>query len=171
MTDKIITKQVIVDVPIKEVWRKWTTEEGLKTFLVKDCEVELKIGGAFEMYFNPDAPPGSQGSEGCKILSFLPEKMLSFSWNAPPTIPTIRALGDMAWVVVFFEEINSNRTKVELNHLGFGFFSTHPGNFLKFIYLLFVQHIKGMLFLFKIGNLIVKASLYALKLIFLIPNF
>lgn len=120
MTDRKITKQVIVDVSIKEVWRKWTTEEGLKTFFVKDCKAELKVGGAFEMYFNQDAPPGSRGSEGCKILSFLPEKMLSFSWNAPPTIPAIRALGDVAWVVVFFEETGTDRTQVELNHLGFG---------------------------------------------------
>lgn len=42
------------------------------------------------MYFNLNAPSGKKGSEGMKILSFLPETMLSFEWNAPPDFPEIR---------------------------------------------------------------------------------
>lgn len=120
MNQKIISKHKTLQAPIKNVWWKWTTEEGIKTFFAPDCKVELKRGGAFEMYFILDNPPGLRGGEGCRVLSWLPEKMLSFSWNAPPQIPEIRKLGDVAWVVVLFEAVSENETLVKLNHLGFG---------------------------------------------------
>jgi uncharacterized protein YndB with AHSA1/START domain len=36
------------------------------------------------MLFNQAAKPGEQGGEGMIIMSIQPEKMLSFTWNAPP---------------------------------------------------------------------------------------
>ncbi len=53
--------------------------------------IELRIGGAFEVYFLLDQPRGAQGAEGFRILSYRPLEMLSFSWNFPPEIPEIRS--------------------------------------------------------------------------------
>lgn len=119
MTNKIIKKEIIVAASIKTAWWKWTTEEGIKTFFAKECKVELRRNGAYEMYFLLNNPIGLRGGEGCKVLSYLPEKMLSFSWNAPPDFPNVRAEGDVAWVVLNFLEIKENQTKVTLHHLGF----------------------------------------------------
>ncbi len=83
-----------------------------------DNNIELKIGGKFEILFLLDNKPGLKGSEGCKILSFLPEKMFSFSWNAPPHIPEIRDLTYKTWVVVEFIEINKHSTNIKISHLG-----------------------------------------------------
>lgn len=117
---KVLTKEKIINYTLPEVWLKWTTEEGMKSFLVENCRIDLQIGGPFELYFLSDAPEGMKGSEGCKILSFIPKKMFSFSWNAPPSIPSIRDLGDVAWVVVEFEEMGPEQTLIRLQHLGFG---------------------------------------------------
>jgi uncharacterized protein YndB with AHSA1/START domain len=84
MTNKLIQKERIVPFSLTESWSKWTTHEGLKTFFGRDNKIELEIGGNFEIYFLMDNPVGLRGSETCKILSFLPREMLSFSWNAPP---------------------------------------------------------------------------------------
>ena len=70
------------------------------------------------MYFAPDAEAGKKGSDGCKILSYLPGKMLSFSWNAPPSIPEVRDHPHKAWVVVRISETEEG-SKVELDHIGF----------------------------------------------------
>ncbi len=118
MTDKQIVKSVIVSKPLNEVWDKWTTHEGLLTFFGADNKIELKPGGAFEIYFLMDNPYGLRGSEGCKVLSFLPQKMLSFSWNAPPQFQQIRSGEYKKWVVVEFEKLGESETRVALTHLG-----------------------------------------------------
>lgn len=115
---KRIVKELIVQQGVSEVWWQWTTTEGLRSFFGANNKMELRVGGPFEIYFSMDAPEGSRGSEKCKVLSFLPEKMLSFSWNAPPTIPAIRKLGPSTWVVVELEEITQEQTKLTLSHLG-----------------------------------------------------
>lgn len=117
MNNSIIAS-VIVDRSIAHVWWQWTTHEGLLTFFGADNRVQLEIGGHFEIYFMLDNPEGLRGSEGCKILSYLPEKMLSFSWNAPPQFPSIRNHDYKTWVVVHFTSTAPNQTSVELQHLG-----------------------------------------------------
>ena len=79
ITDKTINKSIVVNANIDVVWSKWTTREGLLTFFGSDNKIELKPGGSFEIYFMMDNPHGLRGSEGCKVLSYLPKRMLSFS--------------------------------------------------------------------------------------------
>jgi len=51
-------------------------------------------------------------------MSYLPNQMLSFTWNAPPEFAEVRNHQHKAWVVVNFNVINEEQTEVELNHLG-----------------------------------------------------
>lgn len=116
--NKVIFKTKIVNCSIDTVWWKWTTHEGLLTFFGPDNKIKLKLGGAFEIYFLLDNAKGLQGVEGCKIISYLPKKMLSFTWNAPPEHPEIRNHNHKTWVVLNFNSISGKQTEVELNHLG-----------------------------------------------------
>lgn len=95
---KVIKKEATVKAPLRAVWKAWTTDEGVRTFFAPDSNVELKIGGLYEIFFLPDAAEGDKGSDGMRVLSFLPEKMLSFEWNNPPSLPEVR--GEKTWVVV-----------------------------------------------------------------------
>lgn len=118
MSKKIIEKEITVNASLEEVWNRWTTGEGIRAFFAQDCSIELRLGGKYEMYFLKDAEPGQRGSEGCKVLSFIPYEMLSFSWNAPPQFPTIRNGNTHTYVVLNFEKIEASKTKVRLRHLG-----------------------------------------------------
>lgn len=89
-TDQQIKKSYIVPESIEQVWWRWTTHEGLKTFMGVDNMIELTPGGAFEIYFIVDNPIGLRGTEGCKVLAYLPKQMLAFSWNAPPPFAAVR---------------------------------------------------------------------------------
>jgi predicted enzyme related to lactoylglutathione lyase/uncharacterized protein YndB with AHSA1/START domain len=114
LSPREIHHELVVARTRPEVWKQWTTVEGLR-FLVKDAKVELRPGGAYELYFLTGNPPGSQGGEGCRILSFLPERMLSFTWNAPPELARTRL--QFTWVVVSFDDV-AGGTRVKLDHLG-----------------------------------------------------
>lgn len=117
-TGRIIQKSRTVNSPIDTVWWKWTTHDGLRTFFGEDNMMELRVGGPFEIYFSMEAPQGSRGSEGCKVISYLPKEMISFSWNAPPKFPDIRNGEYHTWVVVNLTPLKDNQTKVRINHLG-----------------------------------------------------
>jgi len=114
---KEVRHEAVVAAAPADVFSAWTTKEGIKAFLGVEASVDLKIGGPMELYFGPNLPEGQRGSEGCKILSYDPNRMLSFSWNAPPTAPNERA--KRTWVVVTFEDLGGS-TRVRLAHLGFG---------------------------------------------------
>lgn len=102
-----------------EVWKVWTTKEGLQSFLAPQVRIDLEVGGAFEPLFELDKPPGSQGGEGLQILSYVPHEMISFTWSAPPEFLTIRSHYH-TWVVVRFRTVTPERTRVSLDQMGWG---------------------------------------------------
>ncbi len=113
-----LRKDIIVPASRDQVWAAWTTSEGLKSFFSPAAEIELRVGGKFEIQFLLEAPYGQRGSEDCFILSYLPPEMLSFEWNAPPTFGKLR--DKRTHVVLHFREIEPGKTSVELAHLGWG---------------------------------------------------
>lgn len=101
---------------VDSVWDSWTTSEGMTAFIGANANIELRRGGPFELEFDETAEPGSRGSETCEIISYVPKKMLSFTWNAPPHFENVRFIH--TWVVVEFEAISDDRTQVTLTHAG-----------------------------------------------------
>ena len=117
-SDKILIKEVIVNAPLDMVWRLWTTTQGVQSFFASKADVALRIGGPYEIYFDRSAPRGQQGSEECRVLSFLPMEMLSFEWNAPPKFKHLRKMHTQ--VILQFEELERGQVRVKLSHLGWG---------------------------------------------------
>ena len=115
---KQIEFQVIISAPLSNVWNAWTTEEGAKSFFASECLIDLRVGGAYEMYFDPSAPAGERGGEGLTILAIQPEKMLSFTWNAPPSLPEVR--GQLTHVTLYFQDTDENQTSLHFIHDGWG---------------------------------------------------
>ncbi len=111
-----LVKEVRLAAPPSAIWPLWTSSRGMAQWLLPTSSIELRIGGPYELYFMPDAPEGTRGGEGNRVLSFLPERMLSFTWNAPPTIPHTR--DQRTWVVVELEALSPDETLVRLSHLG-----------------------------------------------------
>jgi len=117
-SDKILRKETFVPATLEQVWNAWTTTEGVKTFFSPEAKVELAVGGPFEIYFILEAPYGSRGSEDCRVLSYLPMEMLSFSWNAPRDFGELRKRHTI--VVLHFQEVGPGKVKVALSQLGWG---------------------------------------------------
>jgi len=108
-----VHKEIVVAAPAHDVFFAFATTEGAKTFFAPDAKVEPRVGGAFEMYFAPDAPPGLKGSEGCKILDMEADSRLVFSWNFPPSLPNIRK--QRTRVMITFFKMSETQTRVLLD--------------------------------------------------------
>lgn len=102
LEDQIVYKFLIY-ASVKDVWHKLSTEEGLKSFFSPNVSAEFKVGGKFEILFDMEQPKGMRGSEGMRILSIERESMLSFTWNAPVSIPLIR--GQMTVVQIYLSAV------------------------------------------------------------------
>ncbi len=120
MVEKVreIVAEVSVPAPLAEVWAAWTTEEGVRSFFAPECRIALRPGGAYEMFFDLDAEPGNRGGEEMVLLALQPPVMLSFTWNAPPSLPEVRL--QRTHVVVRLRETATGETLVTLRHDGWG---------------------------------------------------
>jgi uncharacterized protein YndB with AHSA1/START domain len=114
--DPIVLERTI-ELPRSDVWNLLSTSAGWKRFFGVESTIELKPGGRFEILFGNTAPAGQRGSEGCTVLSFVPEELLSYTWNAPPKLAYART--KRSWVVIRLDAISPGRTRVRMNHQGF----------------------------------------------------
>jgi uncharacterized protein YndB with AHSA1/START domain len=117
-TERAIDKQVEIPATLDQAWDAWTTREGITSFFAPDARIEPRVGGAFHIHFDPGAPQGSRGADDMRFMSLQPKRMLSFDWNAPPSLPEARA--QRTFVVVRFERVGDAVTRVSLHHTGWG---------------------------------------------------
>ncbi|MFK8002814.1 MAG: SRPBCC domain-containing protein [Polyangiales bacterium] len=124
--DDLVLEQE-VSLSAAEAYRRWTVEEELKKFFAPDLRIDLRPGGDFEVLFDMTQPEGLRGSEGCVIVGFVPATEVSFTWNFPPSIPTLR---DQHTIVrVGFEALGAQRTRVTLRQSGWKKEGAWPNGF------------------------------------------
>ncbi len=116
--ERAIDKEVEINASLDQAWQAWTTREGITSFFAPDAVVEPRVGGAFHIHIDPGAPAGARGADDMRFLALQPKKMLSFDWNAPPSLPEVRA--QRSFVVVRFIPLTETRTRVTLHHTGWG---------------------------------------------------
>lgn len=116
--ERAIDKEVIVAAPLAAVWENWTTKAGIESFLAPQAEIDARVGGAFHIHFDPLAAPGMRGADDMRFMALQPMKMLSFDWNAPPSLPQARQ--QRTFVVVRLHDVDGRSTRVSLHHTGWG---------------------------------------------------
>jgi len=121
MDVRSFVKEAVIQAPVSAVYAAWSDGEVFPRVYGPDrpelaANIDLAIGGRYEWLWD-----GELGSNGCQVLSYIPDRMISFSWNAPPSQPESRA--KHTWVVVEFEAVDEGEgdaTKLTLTHVGFG---------------------------------------------------
>ncbi len=116
--ERAIDKSVDVPATLDEAWQAWTTREGIVSFFAPEANIEARVGGAFHIHIDPGAPAGSKGADDMRFMALQPRQMISFDWNAPPSLPEARA--QRTFVIVRFEPLGDKLTRVSLHHTGWG---------------------------------------------------
>lgn len=107
-----------VTVPVEKVWKILTTEAGLKSFFSPHVEAQFYPGGNFVILFDMEAPEGQRGSEGMHILAMEENRFLSFTWNSPPVIQSLR---DQMTTVLIHLEPTKEGTLIIFRNVGYGY--------------------------------------------------
>lgn len=115
-TDRAIDLSVTVAAPRAAVWSALTAESELTKWFGRGAKVELRDGGPYEIYFLMENPPGTRGGEGNTISSYLPGRLLAFTWNAPPSFGPLRDI--RTHVLIQLSDDPAGGTCVQLTHYG-----------------------------------------------------
>ncbi|HEY3744070.1 MAG TPA: SRPBCC domain-containing protein [Bryobacteraceae bacterium] len=107
---KALIFEVLIPAPRADVWRAFTTSDGLSTWLTPGAITELRPGGEWTAHF----PGGKTG--GGTILSFIPEEEVVMSAMAPEKFPTVRA--ERTTAKFQFESKGDSSTLVRLTQTG-----------------------------------------------------
>jgi len=116
--ERAIDISATVKAPVADVFKAWTTTEGVTTFFSPGAVIEPRSNGLYEIQMNPLAPPGERGADDMRVLGIQENKMISFTWNAPPSLPEARKQRTV--VIVRFAAEGEGQTKVSLYQVGWG---------------------------------------------------
>lgn len=116
--ERRIVKEAVVKAPAEAVWKAWTTSEGITSFFAPEAIVEPRPGGAFFIHMNPYGEPGMKGADDMRVLAVQENRMLSFTWNAPPHLPEARKQRTV--VIVRLLPAAPGETRLRLTHTGWG---------------------------------------------------
>ena len=112
-----ISKSIVIDAPIELVWHAWTIPSRVSQWFAPQCVVEPRIGGPFELYFNP-ADTRTMNTKGCTILKILQNEQLQFTWKGPDHLAAImNNEQELTIVTVTFTKIDDT-TEVTVLHSG-----------------------------------------------------
>lgn len=115
-----LTHEGVIDASVHEVWKAYTTKEGLESWMAAHANIALKVGGKMRTHYDPKGTLGDSKTIENTILSYEPERMLSVRVSKTPDgFPFPNAVKNM-WTVVYFEALSPLKTRLREVSLGFG---------------------------------------------------
>jgi len=110
----------IVNAPIEDVWRVWSTSDGYKAVGVALAEVDLRVGGFIRSRYGPDGRLGDEQTIENEILAFEPPRMIAIRIHQTPASFPFKEAWKQTWTVVTLTPLDGGRTHVRAASLGFG---------------------------------------------------
>ena len=118
--ENIILIKEDIDCDIKVAFKCFTVNELLESWLTEESEVDPKVGGKYELFWDPKNRE-INSTIGCKITGFENNKFISFDWKGPIDFQSFMNFADpLTHVIVFFSqnEKDPNKTNIILFHTG-----------------------------------------------------
>jgi uncharacterized protein YndB with AHSA1/START domain len=115
--DQVIHLSRVFAVDAHHAFEMFTVNAKLQTWLTEVAEVELRVGGRYELFWQPDDRENNS-TIGCRITAFEADQFLSFEWRSPKQFKHFANQADpLTHVVVFFIPVEKG-TQVHLIHSG-----------------------------------------------------
>jgi uncharacterized protein YndB with AHSA1/START domain len=117
--DEIIHVSAELNCSPKEAFEMFIDPEKLASWLAEEANVEPKLGGSYELFWNPEDRE-FDSTIGCKITAFVPGKLLAFEWKGPKQYSHFMNEADpLTHVTVSFIPTKKGTTDVHLVNSGY----------------------------------------------------
>jgi uncharacterized protein YndB with AHSA1/START domain len=116
----IIQIEVELNCNVHQAFEFFTVNDKLESWLPEKAEVEPKVGGKYELFWDPQNRE-INSTLGCKITSIQKDTFLSFEWRGPEMFQSFMNFCDpLTHVVVVFTPVldNPKKSQVYLFHSG-----------------------------------------------------
>ena len=111
---KIIQIEMELNCDVSQAFELFTVSEKLESWLPEKAEVEPKVGGNYELFWDPQNRE-INSTIGCKITSIKKDKFLSFEWKGPEKFQSFLNFCDpLTHVVVVFSSSSDDPQKTTL---------------------------------------------------------
>ena len=115
----VIAQDAVVNAPIDEVWKAWTTREGMESWMVGKTDFELTVGAIWHTSYDKQSTLDDDRTIHQQLLAYDPGRMLAIRTVKPPKgFPFPDEIGK-TWTVVYLEPIGSAQTKVAARMFGY----------------------------------------------------
>lgn len=118
--ENIILVKEEIDCDIHTAFDLFTVNELLENWLTEKAEVDPKVGGKYELFWEPENRENNS-TLGCRITGIEKNKFLSFDWKGPVDFQSFMNVADpLTHVIVFLSqnEKDPNKTSIHLFHTG-----------------------------------------------------
>ena len=114
VSDKIITVNIILNCPVDSAFNYFADNELLIKWLTTKADVEMKVGGKYELFWTPEDPdPTNNSTYGCKVLAVNRPYFFNIEWmgNAEQKefMNSVRPLTNITFL---FSKLEDNKTLV-----------------------------------------------------------
>ncbi len=108
----------VVNAPVKEVWKAYTTAKGITSWMVASGTIDLRVGGLIRTSYKPGSQLTGPDVIENRILAFDPNRMLSMQTvRTPAKFPFKTAIKNV-WTVLYFEPEGARKTRILCRMLG-----------------------------------------------------
>ena len=115
--DKVIHHSVRLACGCQKAFEMFTVNECLQKWLTEKADVESKVGGKYELFWNPKDRE-NDSTIGCKVLATNEDKFVRFEWKGPIRFKHfMNAASPLTCVTVFFIPCEEG-CEVHLLHTG-----------------------------------------------------
>jgi len=120
--NRILYHSTQLNCDVRQAFNMFTMNEHLQSWLAEIADVEPKLGGKYELFWDPDDKKNNS-TIGCRITAIEKNKFLTFEWKGPTQFKNfMNEANPLTHVVVFFlscdETIVKPCTEVHLIHAG-----------------------------------------------------
>jgi uncharacterized protein YndB with AHSA1/START domain len=116
--DKIIHVSAELDCSSAEAFSMFTDRQKIESWLATEANVEPKIGGLYELFWNPE-DKRYDSTIGCRITALVSDRLLAFEWKRPKQYNNfMNSVDPLTHVAVSFISTTQTTTEVHLVHSG-----------------------------------------------------
>ncbi|MBD8497000.1 SRPBCC family protein [Paenibacillus arenosi] len=112
-----ITQQLVIQREQEQIWQAWLEADHLVKWFSPEAEIEAKVGGKFELYFNP-SNKNKMSTKGCKIAQLEPFESFTFQWKGPDPFAEVMNQEERLTEVKVTLQPVANGTNVIVVHTG-----------------------------------------------------
>lgn len=110
----------VVNAPVAEVWKVFSTSEGYKALGVALAEVDLRIGGVVRSRYAANGVLGDEETIENAILAYEPQRMIAIRIQRTPRTFPFKEAWKQSWTVITLADAGDGRTHLRVASMGFG---------------------------------------------------